>query len=665
MTTKTKQKINNSYLQSKKDDIEEVIEVPEYSDDERTYLKILQKRLADAKLERDKPRIEFDNLTFEQYWYVNEQKANTELESVKNKIDTPYQSGTLRTKMLAFLSSDVGYSFQANITAYDENNIEINRLGNAMENIIEKTEELENDEEWQMLRLYEKMKHGYVFVEDLWDDNFVIDKSISGGSIGEKSKIRVSSTRKNYLGQPRRKIISGLSVYLGDYSKYMIEDQPYIYTVTIENYETLEQTYKEWEMWKYVSRTPRSFSGHSADGIISNKWSLYGSKLGKDRVEVIRYQDKPHNEFQLIFNGVPMLPIGFPLTEISPDGEYTIVQQNLEPIRHNFAIGKSFIFKNKNLIAILDEMMKMGVFRSQQAAVPPSINLSDRVVSRSIFMPGQMSRGLKPGDIQPVMQDIAKGISASEFEMMNMVKSTVDENTVSQTFTGQREKGSVTATQIVEIQRQARIMMGLLTLSSKLLEKKLDSKRLMIILSKWFDPIDKDLDEVRQMLKNKYRRVSVNKTIENEGPGIEMVIPTDTIPQSSQIKEYEEQLSNELGKPVRTIMLNPKELRKAKLTWVLTVNSKPQRTTELSKLLFSAEMADAKALGLQLNPEYVQQRFAEVWDEDPSRLFLSKKEAMATQQGGQQMGMQEQQRPETSASFSPKVSLGPQQEQQA
>ncbi len=92
-----------------------------------------------------------------------------------------------------------------------------------------------------------------------------------------------------------------------------------------------------------------------------NAWRfLDGSKEGQ--VERIRYQDKPNNELQIILNGVLMLPVGYPLTAISSDGEYTFIQQNLEPIRHDFAYGKSFIFKNKNLVAVVDEMMKLGVF---------------------------------------------------------------------------------------------------------------------------------------------------------------------------------------------------------------------------------------------------------------------------------------------------------------
>ena len=134
-------------------------------------------------------------------------------------------------------------------------------------------------------------------------------------------------------------------------TKYLIEDQPFIFTLQVMRYEEAEQIYGKWEMWDHVSKAKRAFTSAGGDEGISSAWRL-ATDAEVDKVEVIKYQDKVNNEFQIILNGVPMLPMGYPLTEIAPDGEYTITQQNLEPIRDTFAIGKSFIFKNKNLVAV-------------------------------------------------------------------------------------------------------------------------------------------------------------------------------------------------------------------------------------------------------------------------------------------------------------------------
>lgn len=610
-----------SILEKKEGEFED-IEKPQYTDREKTYLGNLQTRLEKAQRARDQNHDQFDGYDFITYWQTNERAANTRIVPRRNKGDSLFQSGTLRTKMLAFLSTFQGLNLGADISAFKENQILINNLGNAMEIIIKKTEELENDEEKRMLRQYELLKHGYVFVEEMWEQSWKTIKKMTKGYFGEKSKVKWSTTKKKSLGTPIRRIISGLSVYLGDLTDYFIKDQPYIFTVEIINRAKAEELYSHFEMWKYVSKIRRTFSGNVSMGMIENAWRLYLT-TEENQVEVIKYQDKVNNEFQIILNGIPMLPIGFPLTEINGDGEYTIIQQNLEPIQHNFAYGKSFIFKNKNLVAVLDEMMRLGVLKTQKSFLPPYINMSKRLISRNVFMPGKITRGIKRGDIVPITDKEAQGVTSSEFGMIDSIKRFIDEKTVSPTFTGSREKGTrVTATQIMEIQRQARVMMGLMVLSAGLLHKKLTSKRLMILLEKWFDPIDKELDASKELLRNKYRRVSELADIDKEGKGIRMVVPATKIPSSREIKETEERAKEKLGMPVRLIMLNPEEIKQAKLIWVVTVNPKEKKSSELSKILFGQMMIDAMNLGLRLNPDYVERRFAQVWEEDPSKMFL-------------------------------------------
>jgi hypothetical protein len=192
------------------------------------------------------------------------------------------------------------------------------------------------------------------------------------------------------------------------------------------------------------------------------------------------------------------------------------------------------------------------------------------------------------------------------------------------------EQGETTATQIVELQRQARIMLGITILSASLLEKKLIDLRLMNILKNWFNPLDKEVDEARQALKERYRVVSRPRNIEGEGAGLRFVVPTEELPTPKQIMANEEQLKNQMGIPVRIIALSPKEIEEMKLTWVTTVNPREKKSSELSKLMFRAEMQDAMSLGLRVNPGYIEERFAQTWDEDPSKMFLKEEQAPQT-----------------------------------
>lgn len=598
-----------------KEDKPELFETINYTEDELKYIREVKDRLEKAKNNRDKNHEEFDSLSYIDYWWANERWGNTQLRAVANKEETNFQSGTLRTKMMALLASLESLNLSPNITAFNENDIPINRLGQTIEDIIEKTEEAENDEEKKMLRHYENLKHGYIFVEDLWQEPLELKKEIVKGDYGDITGVKWTPKLEKRNGLPERQIIPGPAVYLGDIKKYFIEQQPFIFTVEIKKYEAAEKTFGEFERWKYVQKS------HPAKMVDTN-WRLM-SELKAGEAEILRYQDKQNNEFQIFINGIPMLPIGYPLSEAFGECEYSIVQQNLEPIRHDFAYGKSFVFKNKNIIAVLDQMMRLAVLKTQKSFLPPYLNLSQRVISRDIFMPGKVTRGIAPNEIQPINPKEVEGVTNSELAMIQEVIRFVDRNTVSQTFTGAQEAGggNVTATQIVELQRQARLMLGLTILSATLLEKKLTAKRMKIILGHWFDPVDQILDQARNILKNKYRITSRQKMIRGRGLGLRMTIPTEELPTSEQVAGYEKEMEIQIGMPAQMIFLSPEQLKEADLVWMITINPKEKRSSELSKVLFGTMINDAMRIGLQLNPAYLEERFAEMWEEDPTKMF--------------------------------------------
>ena len=618
-------------------------EVPDYTKKEKEYLSAFQLQLKTAQENRDQCHEEFDNLDFISYFGANERGANTTIEATNNKGDTQFQSGTLRTKLMALLSSWTALNMKSDISAFTEHEVLLNNLGNSMEDIIEKTQEVENDREKQLLRQYELLKQGFVFVEDMWESKWEQVKKLVKGIFGKKKGVEWTTKLRKAMGMPKRTIISALSVYLGDMRQYFIEQQPYIFTVEIMTYDQAKDIYGDWEMWGYVSKNKGSIASGT---IVNNTWRLL-NESGTNEVEVIKYQNKPANEFQIVLNGVPMLPMGFPLTEVSRTGEYTITQQNLEPIRHDFAYGKSFIFKNKNLVAVLDMMMKLAVLKTKKSFLPPYLNKTQRLISRDVLMPGKISRGINPGDLQPVSDKEAQGVTSSEFSMITEMRQAIDRNTVSQTFTGMSEEGSkVTATQIREQQRQAAMMMGLMELAATLLEKKLTIKRLGILLDKWFDPIDKTVDEVRNTLRDRYRFVSQFKNIEGKGKGVRITTAREGGATSDQAARAAKALGKDMKMPVELNIIDPAILRSMRLIWQVNVSPKEKKSSELSKVMFNEMVMTAAELAQMgmispLNRDYMDRRFAEIWEEDPSKMFQQAQAPMpqplpAGQEGGGQ-----------------------------
>ena len=599
---------------------------PDYSPEEEQYLSGLHKRIALARDGRDKQRDEWDGMDYVTQYQLNERMANTQLQPKKNKEDTNFQSGTVRTKLFALLSALVNLNLSGDISAFESEGLEIQGLGDAMEDIILKTNEYDNDDEKKYLRHYELLKHGTVFVEELWDKRKKKQKKITKKFNGKIADAEWDTKLKDAFARPTRQIVSGLNVYLGDITKYDISEQPFIFTVDTKPYEEAKTVFGEWERWKNVPRKLQQFNAGQTD-VLNVNWRVLESE--DERVEIVRYQDKWNNEFAVLLNGVLMTPVGLPL----PWGyeEYNIAQQNLEPIHSQFAYGKSLVSRIRNKVALLDELLRLAVLKTQKSFMPPYLNISGKILSNRVFMPGKISHGIPPNTLMPINDKETQGVSQAEMAIIKEIQESINMETTSPIFQGQQSSGDPTATEIIELQRQAKMVLGLTVFAVSMLEWKLEWLRLKNLLANWFQPEGDVVDQARGVLKSKYRQVAVDRPIDDEGEGRRIIIPTKEIPSSRAIRDAEDALSEEQRIPVRLLFINPEQVCSSKLVWQIVVKPKERKTSEVSKLLFRSFMQDVLPLGP--NIAELQNEAATVWEKDPKKLFAPNPEMPMDMEG--------------------------------
>jgi len=631
--------------------IDVAVPKPEYSTEEKDYISGLRERMEEAKNQRDKGHDEFDGMDYITYYETNERLANTFIQPKVNKEDTNFQSGVIRQKLFALLSALVNLDLRGDISAFNKDGFEVQALGDAMEDIILKTDELDNDNEKKFLRQYELLKQGTIFVEELWDEKQKKEKKTDKKFNGKLKEFNYKEKIKKAFARPTRNIIPGLNVYLGSMRIYDISDQPFIFTADIIPYQEAKRMFEKWDRWENVPKKLQKFNPDQKEGLFDYDWTLLQAKEGY--VEVLRYQDKWNNEFALFLNGVLMTPIGLPL----PWGyeDYNIAQQNLEPIHTKFAYGKSLVSRIKNKVALLDELMRLAILKTQKSFMPPYLNISGRVVSNRVFMPGKISYGIPPNTLVPISDKEVQGVTTSELSMIQELQESINNETTSPTFQGQQAEGNPTATEIIELQRQAKMVLGLSIFSVAMLEWKLSWLRLKNLLANWFQPEDEVVDKARGALRKIYRKTTTEQTIEGEGFGKRIVIPTKEIPSSEAIMKAEDQLSQEQGIPIRVIFLNPEEVTSSKLVWQMVVTPKERKTSEVNKLMFRAFMQDV--MPLQPNIDYIREKMASVWEENPAKLFAQVPQVPGMMglpgQEGQMMGQSGGQ----SNTLSPRVNL--------
>ena len=593
-----------------------------YSPQEKLYLTNLQNRLSRARDARDTPRVEFDGMTYGTYCEENRKLANSFIKPKLNKEDSNYQSGTVRKKMLDILAALNNLDLGPDVNAFDKSNIEVAGFGQSLEDINWKTEELDGDEEKKMLRQYTMMEQGTVFCNEDWIEKVGIKKTISKPFDG--STAEWGHRLEKVFEGASRDIIQNEKVYLGDLTVFDIKEQPYIFTTEVVPYDVAEQIYGQWTRWKHVDCHRVHFMNNERDEstLYNSNWLL--SDIEDNQVEIIKYQDKPGNEYQIIINSVPMLPLGFPMPW--KHGEYSLVKQIYSIISAQFAYGKSFPATTRLQIAVWDEMLKLMVLKTQKSFKPPMANNTGKNMSSRVLMPSVITTGVDPTKLTYIDPEGSRGINQGEVAAMNIIRQNLDELTVNPVFSGQNPEGKQTATQIVEVQRQARLMLGLTIFVASMLEKKLSELRMMNILEHWFDPMDDTFDAQKQTLVPKYRTFARRVPIGGQGMGQRIVRVVDENKSAYELFKEEEKITEETGIPTRIAELNATIIRASRYALYVTIVAREKRTGPAAKLMFrefllDLQLFDKPEAGLIVDWGYVASRFATNWEENPERIF--------------------------------------------
>lgn len=605
----------------------------EYEQDDYDYMKGLQSRLFTAKQQRDRIYEEFDNQTYVQRYLENRRKANSIIPPTKNEGDVKITAGTLEQKLDAVLSAVNNLNLTPEVHAFDDENNKIELAGHALEDIMEQVAEYDDDEEKKLLRQKEMMIQGEVFVEEKWVQYFKKKKTLGKKFNGNfKDQSWTERIEKFYEG-PTRQVKYGPNIYQGDITQFDFDDQPYFFEVYGDGYENLKSIFGQWEMWKYVPRKftpianvvdvtssqPATVDANSAT--IDYRWLLTTQNV--DECEVVVYQDKWNDEFNIIINGIMMLPAGFPLSAISPNGEYTVCKQVFKVANAHFAYGRGFIQTAQHSAKLLDEMLRLAVMKTRRSFQPPWINTTKRAISPRVLQAGQITMGISPEALVQI-GDLSEGVTPSEFQMIKQQQDLIDKMTVSPQFAGQQGKSGTTATEVMELQRQAKMTLGLVVFACTQLERKCGYLRLWNVLENWMKPIDK-ITTTQGSTSNKYRSATRSADIPGEGRGVRQTILQDEQPPTSpeiRLQEFVDQ--NDLGYPVKKIILQPDELKNACKMWYIVVTPKEKETSSFNKAMFREKLNDAIILtkfGSQVNPSALEDEFARVWEDDSNDMF--------------------------------------------
>ena len=120
------------------------VEQVNYSSDELLYREMLISRMVEARDQRDAKHPEFDDMTYMEWRESNVKARNAYLRPKQNEQDTRVVTGTTREKVNTFISYILNLNLEADIEAYDKEDILVEELGNMMEDLVRKSYKMES-----------------------------------------------------------------------------------------------------------------------------------------------------------------------------------------------------------------------------------------------------------------------------------------------------------------------------------------------------------------------------------------------------------------------------------------------------------------------------------------------------------------------------------------
>lgn len=626
-------------MKTKKQDVDSSVSVseveikaPEYSATEQEYRHNLLRILEETRNIREQPHDEFNGMSYTDRYVANFKAGNSYQEPRKNKEDTSLVTGTTREKKNAVINSVLSLVFDTNFRAFDNNNLEDQQLGEAMTDCVFQSNQVEQWDEKKIYAYDELATQGDVFIQDNWIDETRIDKKKIKLSDLDKETFKNFDPQKSMkvvFSGARRSVIPGLQVYLRNIRQPEIKLQPGLFTRQVMSYNEARAIYGKLPRWENVPRDLVVTDGVDVDHFGFN-WRL--ETMGKDMVEVLCYQDKYNDEFQILLNGVMQLPVGFPVPW--EHGEYNIVQGHLEPITAFFAYSKSIPDKTFLDQQVLDEMYRLAVLKTQKSFMPPIANYSANILTKNMFLPGKVNNDLEKGEVEvlggnPNMYSMQQ----SEFEMIKMIKGMIDEKSVSPSLTGQTFNSRTTAVEVESVTKQAKQQLGIMIFGFMNLHLQLDYLRLLILLENYTKDQGEKVNEINGKLERKFRTVSVERDLGGRGTGMKQISFTDEHNTPEDLYDMEEGVTrDEMGKPtsvippqkpVKIMQLSPKALRSVKYRWYPQIVINERESSLADRISFEDRVTKAAQLfGIEnINMDYAKQQWAIKNKINPSFFF--------------------------------------------
>jgi len=583
-----------------------------------------------ARDQRMMPIKKFDGLTYEQDYYANDETIDSFLRPKKNDDEVRVNTGLTEKKIESVANEILAMNLRNDFYAFDNDDVEVAELGDEMSDVVKRTEQQENAEDMDQEFIRELLGQRALFVEEYFEDVEVPNV---------KNKVRRQRCRK--------RVVSGLQVYLGDITipAYRFNEQPYRFKYERMSYSAAEKIYGqkkedgtyEWENWPYV----KPGMGGGVVGGIAADYKYRFAQLEKDEVEILTYVSVPNNEYQIVIQAVSMLPPKSPLPwQHEGDNMTMTVLKGMGP---NFAYGRPLTASAKVLQSLSNEMIRLLVRKWRQAIEPPIGVVGKKIYSKDIWASGAVTQGARKGDFERLIDH--DGVTQSEIGMYQLI----EEKTQEYVGRGDLQQGlaggkQMTATQALEMQRQAIKMLGFAVFAWMRLKRNLSFLRLYNVMENMTKPVGKYKNPFSNKVEDMYKKFTLLDTKLGKNKRGKKIIMFMDRPAMDEELEAARQFEDNQEKPTRIKFINLQMIDSIALTWYSVVSQHESEGSALNKIMFSDSLAQAEKVmtltGRPINAETLIEKYERTWKEDDMFQDEAPESPFGMQQGAEMDGDQ-------------------------
>ena len=585
-----------------KEEIEDKIQKFYNAEEQKVYASYLEK-FELAKTQRNRNYREFDDMNYEMDYQMNLDATNSYLKAKRNDDEVRIVTGVTEKKIEAVENELLAMNLQSNFNAFNQEDKEDSELGHVFTDLVKRTNEIEKDEDFWVEAIQELLTQRAVFIEEILENPRITDKRSN------------QKTKQRNIKIAKKRLVCGLNVFLGDITipAHRFNEQPYIICYNRLLYRGAKKIRGDNSNWQYV-KPGMSLYDEQSQGMFDYRFG----NLKQDEVEVISYYSYPDDEYQVILNGVMMEKIGQKLPW-EYEG-YNLTMVVLKSMGRKFAYGKPLTASAKTLQALDNETIRNLIRKFRQAIEPPlAVAGRGKIYSRDIFAPASMAYGLKAGEFERLIDH--QGVTNGELAMYDLINRKTEEFIgVSNVTQGLTERQQLTATQTIEMQRQAIKMLGFAVLAVMRMKRDADFLRLYNILENYTQSTGKEFDPLTNAVKDAYRRFTANDAeFENQQTGQKEIVFMNRdleAQEEQQIFDFEEE-QIKLGQPTRIVTVNVEKLRQIPYIWQNIVQQTEKEGTSLQRLMFTDKLNQAVSIsqitGRPLNSDKIIDSFERIW----------------------------------------------------